>query len=118
MTNPLTPQDRSAFYGAAVIGLRALDARETTPPTPWSPTARRDGRSSAARSVRATASTSCSVTPLERGAPRSRRRSLRPLEVQPSLGGTNECLSFSVTHEPVPPLPMPTRSGTYLTPEI
>jgi hypothetical protein len=31
MTNPLTPQDRSAFYGAAVIGLRALDARESTP---------------------------------------------------------------------------------------
>ena len=43
--------------------------------------------------------------------------SLRPLEVQPSLGGTNECLSFDVTHEPVPPLPMPTRSGTYLAPE-
>ena len=43
--------------------------------------------------------------------------SLRPLEVQPSLRGANECLSFSVTHEPVPPLPMPTRSGTYLTPE-
>ena len=42
---------------------------------------------------------------------------LRPLEVQPSLGGTNECLSFSVTHEPVPPLPMPTCSWTYLTPE-
>ncbi|KYF47076.1 hypothetical protein BE04_43730 [Sorangium cellulosum] len=31
MTSPLTPQDRSAFYGAAVLGLRALDARETTP---------------------------------------------------------------------------------------
>jgi hypothetical protein len=31
MTNPLTPQDRSAFYGSAVIGLRALDARESTP---------------------------------------------------------------------------------------
>src|SRR5262245_40404064 len=31
MTSPLTPQDRSAFYGAAVIGLRALDARESTP---------------------------------------------------------------------------------------
>jgi hypothetical protein len=31
MTTPLTPQDRSAFYGAAVIGLRALDARESTP---------------------------------------------------------------------------------------
>ena len=43
--------------------------------------------------------------------------SLRPLEVQPSLGGANKCLSFGVTHEPVPPLPMPTRSGTYLTPE-
>ena len=43
--------------------------------------------------------------------------SLRPLEVQPSLRGANECLSLSVTHEPVPPLPMPTRSGTYLTPE-
>ena len=43
--------------------------------------------------------------------------SLRPLEVQPSLGGTNKCLSFDVTHEPVPPLPMPTRSGTYLTPD-
>ena len=43
--------------------------------------------------------------------------SLRPLEVQPSLGGTNECLSLCVTHEPVSPLPMPTRSGTYLTPQ-
>ncbi|MFY0572907.1 hypothetical protein ACN28E_55020 [Archangium lansingense] len=31
MTSPLTPQDRAAFYGAAVLGLRALDARETTP---------------------------------------------------------------------------------------
>ena len=31
MTSPLTPQDRSAFYGAAVIGLRALDARESKP---------------------------------------------------------------------------------------
>src|SRR5262245_4899082 len=31
MTSPLTPQDRSAFYGAAVMGLRALDARESTP---------------------------------------------------------------------------------------
>jgi hypothetical protein len=31
VTGPLTLQDRSAFYGAAVIGLRALDARETTP---------------------------------------------------------------------------------------
>lgn len=31
MTNPLTPQDRAAFYEAAVLGLRALDARETTP---------------------------------------------------------------------------------------
>jgi hypothetical protein len=30
MTSPITPQDRSAFYGAAVIGLRALDAREST----------------------------------------------------------------------------------------
>ena len=44
--------------------------------------------------------------------------SLRPLEVQPSLRGANECLSFSITHDPVPPLPMPTRPGTYLTPEI
>jgi hypothetical protein len=26
-----TPQERSAFYGAAVLGLRALDARESTP---------------------------------------------------------------------------------------
>ena len=31
MTSPLTPQDRLAFYVAAVIGLRALDARESTP---------------------------------------------------------------------------------------
>lgn len=31
MTTPLTEQDRSAFYGAAVLGLRALDAGETTP---------------------------------------------------------------------------------------
>ena len=31
MTTPLTPQERSAFYGAAVLGLRALDARESTP---------------------------------------------------------------------------------------
>lgn len=31
MTSPLTPQDRAAFYGAAVLGLRALDAKETTP---------------------------------------------------------------------------------------
>lgn len=31
MTNPLTAQDRSAFYSAAVLGLRALDARESTP---------------------------------------------------------------------------------------
>ena len=31
MTTPLTPQDRAAFYAAAVLGLRALDARETTP---------------------------------------------------------------------------------------
>lgn len=30
MTSPLTPQERSAFYGAAMLGLRALDARETT----------------------------------------------------------------------------------------
>lgn len=31
MTSPLTSQERSAFYGAAVLGLRALDARESTP---------------------------------------------------------------------------------------
>jgi hypothetical protein len=31
MTDPLIPQDRSSFYGAAVIGLRALDARDSTP---------------------------------------------------------------------------------------
>jgi hypothetical protein len=31
VTSPLTPQDRAAFYAAAVLGLRALDARETTP---------------------------------------------------------------------------------------
>lgn len=31
MTRPLMPQERSAFYGAAVLGLRALDARESTP---------------------------------------------------------------------------------------
>lgn len=31
MTGPVTPQDHLAFYSAAVIGLRALDARETTP---------------------------------------------------------------------------------------
>ena len=30
MTTPVTAQDRSAFYGAAVLGLRALDARERT----------------------------------------------------------------------------------------
>jgi hypothetical protein len=30
VTSPLTPQDRSAFYSAAVLGLRALDARERT----------------------------------------------------------------------------------------
>lgn len=41
MTSPLTPQDRAAFYGAAVLGLRALDARETT--------ARRFGRDAEAR---------------------------------------------------------------------
>lgn len=31
MTSPLNPQDRAAYYTAAVLGLRALDARETTP---------------------------------------------------------------------------------------
>ena len=31
MSSPLTPQALSAFYGAAVLGLRALDARESTP---------------------------------------------------------------------------------------
>lgn len=36
-----SPQDRAAFYGAAVLGLRALDARETT--------ARRFGRDAEAR---------------------------------------------------------------------
>lgn len=41
MTRPLTPQDRAAFYRAAVLGLRALDARETT--------ARRFGRDAEAR---------------------------------------------------------------------
>jgi len=41
VTSPLTPQDRAAFYGAAVLGLRALDARETT--------ARRFGRDAEAR---------------------------------------------------------------------
>lgn len=41
MTSPLTPQDRASFYGAAVLGLRALDARETT--------ARRFGRDAEAR---------------------------------------------------------------------
>lgn len=30
MTGPLTFEQRSAFYSAAVLGLRALDARETT----------------------------------------------------------------------------------------
>jgi hypothetical protein len=30
VTIPVTSQDRSAFYGAAVLGLRALDARERT----------------------------------------------------------------------------------------
>lgn len=30
MTGPLTLEQRSAFYRAAVVGLRALDARETT----------------------------------------------------------------------------------------
>ena len=30
MTTEVTTQDRSAFYGAAVLGLRALDARERT----------------------------------------------------------------------------------------
>lgn len=30
MTSPLNAQDRAAFYGAAVLGLRALDAREST----------------------------------------------------------------------------------------
>lgn len=29
--SPLTPQDRAVFYSAAVLGLRALDARERTP---------------------------------------------------------------------------------------
>lgn len=41
MTSQITPQDRAAFYGAAVLGLRALDARETT--------ARRFGRDAEAR---------------------------------------------------------------------
>lgn len=31
MASPLTPEERAAFYGAAVLGLRALDARERTP---------------------------------------------------------------------------------------
>ncbi len=31
MMSSLTPQDRAAFYGAAVLGLRALDSRESTP---------------------------------------------------------------------------------------
>jgi len=31
VTTPLTEQERLAFYGAAVLGLRALDARESTP---------------------------------------------------------------------------------------
>ncbi|NMO16000.1 hypothetical protein HPC49_04000 [Pyxidicoccus fallax] len=30
MTTPLTSQERTAFYSAAVVGLRALDARERT----------------------------------------------------------------------------------------
>ena len=37
---------------------------------------------------------------------------------RPSLRGANKCLSFSVAHEPVPPAVVPTRSGTYLAPEI
>jgi hypothetical protein len=41
VTTPVTSQDRSAFYGAAVLGLRALDARERT--------ARRFGADAAAR---------------------------------------------------------------------
>jgi hypothetical protein len=41
VTSPLSPQDRAAFYGAAVLGLRALDAREST--------ARRFGRDAEAR---------------------------------------------------------------------
>jgi hypothetical protein len=31
MTSPVTSEERAAFYGAAVLGLRALDARESTP---------------------------------------------------------------------------------------
>jgi hypothetical protein len=31
VTSPLTPEDRAAFYRAAVRGLRALDDRETSP---------------------------------------------------------------------------------------
>lgn len=31
MTTPPTQQERAAFYGAAVLGLRALDARERSP---------------------------------------------------------------------------------------
>lgn len=31
MTSAPTAQDRASFYGAAVLGLRALDARESTP---------------------------------------------------------------------------------------
>ncbi len=31
MTSPPTPQDRAAFYAAAVLGLRALDARDASP---------------------------------------------------------------------------------------
>lgn len=41
MTTPLAAQDRSAFYGAAVLGLRALDAHE--------PAARRFGADAEAR---------------------------------------------------------------------
>ncbi len=41
MTTPPTPQERAAFYDAAVLGLRALDARE--------PTARRFGADAEAR---------------------------------------------------------------------
>jgi len=41
VTRSLTPQDRATFYAAAVLGLRALDTRETT--------ARRFGRDAEAR---------------------------------------------------------------------
>ena len=30
MTSPLTSEERAAFYGEAVLGFRALDARERT----------------------------------------------------------------------------------------